>query len=159
MDHKGTEREKERAGWPQRTNVTWKHLFIFFSALLVNIPHSNYFTNLQLCMTDACLYRAFSSSVLKHISVCLTKNSSCFTGAPDQSQADFSPEAYASIFVTYMSPLVYMPFHARELHHKSLQFGLWSEEKKKSQSVLLSILPSLDLFSVSATSQGFNHFY
>lgn len=68
-----------------------------FSALLVNIPHGNYFTIPQLCMTDVCLYRPSASSVLKHISVCLTKHPSCYTNAPDQSQADFPPEAYASV--------------------------------------------------------------
>lgn len=60
-------------------------------------------------MTDVSLHHASASSVLKHISVCLTKHSSCDT------RADFFPDAYCM-------PQLLLPasFHLEEPKHQKL---------------------------------------
>lgn len=47
--------------------------YVVFPLLLVSVPQCNYFTILNLHMTDVCSYRVSAWSVLKHISVYLTK--------------------------------------------------------------------------------------
>lgn len=68
---------------------------------------------------------ASASSVLKHFSVCSTKHSR------------FSPKAYASIFVTCMSPLGHMPFHLGEPHHQKL--AAWIVKLRKEEISSLSL--------------------
>lgn len=135
-------RKKAKARWPETTQKTWKRGFMLFSpALFVTVPKSNYFAILRFYMTDVSLHHASASSVLKHISVCLTKHSSCDT------RADF--------FLTHTVCLNFCRLHVStwgSLNTKSLQLGL-------EFSVLLSVSPSFALFSLNASSLGFNNFY